>query len=159
VIFLYYGIEVIDAPNTTNVVSGRTRFHTNRQGRSAQIYQWYDVSAMKPSWNLREFDTACSTICVKYDKLATRTRSEVEKALAGRDTSDLRASFRQALSFAIPPPALYRNYRPGAYSRFIFGVPLGDLETDQDRVPKLMRMCMDEVELRGLNTKNIYSVS
>jgi hypothetical protein len=31
------------------------------------------------------------------------TRTEVEKALAGTDTSDLRASFRRALSFSIPP--------------------------------------------------------
>ncbi len=87
------------------------------------------------------------------------TRAEVEKALAGTDTSDLRASFRRALSFSIPPRTLYHNYRPDAYSELIFGVPLADLETDEDNVPKVMRMCIDEVEKRGLNAIKIYSVS
>ncbi len=94
-----------------------------------------------------------------YNDLATNTRPEVEKALAGTDTSDLRASFRRALSFAIPPPALYRNYHLGAYSNLIFGVPLSDCMTDGDYAPKVIRMCIEEVEKRGLNAHEIYSVS
>jgi hypothetical protein len=137
----------------------RTRFHANRQGCSCQIYGRYDVSAINPWWNRQDFDTAYSTACAKYDDLAKSTRAEVEKALAGTDTSDLRASFRRALSFSTPPPTLYRNYRPGAYSELIFGVPLVDAETNQDNVPTVMRMCIEEVENRGLNTKGIYSVS
>ncbi|KAH9024574.1 hypothetical protein EDB85DRAFT_2181507 [Lactarius pseudohatsudake] len=97
------------------------------------------------------------TTCAKYDKLATSTRARVEKAVAGTDASDLRASFRRTLSFAIPPPTLYRNYRPGAYSELIFGVPLVDVETNEDNVPKVMRMCIEEVEKRGLVTNKIYS--
>lgn len=90
------------------------------------------------------------------------TKAAVKNALGGSDESDLRASFRQALSFSIPPVTLYRNYninRPGPYSELIFGVPLVDLETTQDNVPKVMRMCIEEVEKRGLKTKNIYLVS
>ena len=87
------------------------------------------------------------------------TRTEVEKALVGTDMSDLRASFRRALSFSIPPPTLYRNNRPGAHSDLIFGVPLVDVETNEDNVPKVMRMCIEEVEKRGLDTKGIYLVS
>ena len=91
-----------------------------------------------------------------------RTKAAVKNALAGRDESDLRASFRQALSFSIPPVSLYRNYninRPGPYSKLIFGAPLLDLETTQDNVPKVVRMCIEEVEKRGLKTKNLYLVS
>ncbi len=73
--------------------------------------------------------------------------------------SDLRASFRRALSYSIPPPAIYRNYRPSAYSDLIFGVPLVGATTNQDNLPKVMRMCIEEVEKRGLDTKNIYAVS
>jgi hypothetical protein len=98
-------------------------------------------------------------VCAKHDDLARNTRGVVEKALAGTDTSDLRASFRRALSFSIPPLTLYRNHRPGAYSDLIFGVPLVDVETDEDNIPKVMKMCIEEVEKRGLNTKKIYSVS
>ncbi len=87
------------------------------------------------------------------------TRAEVEKALVGTDTSDLRASFRRALSFSIPPLTLYHNYRPGAYSDLIFGVPLVNPGTNHHNVPKVMRMCIEEVEKRGLNTYEIYLVS
>ena len=89
------------------------------------------------------------------------TKAAVKDALAGRDESDLRVSFRQALCFSIPPVTLYRNYninRPGPYSRLIFGAPLVDLKTTQDNVPKVMRMCIEEVEKRGLRTTNIYLV-
>ena len=101
---------------------------------------------------------ACSTASANYDKLALNARVEVKKALTGGDTheSDLRASFRRALSFSIPPPAFYRNYGPGANSDLLFGVPLVDLG---DKVPRVLRMCIDEVEKRGLNTDKIYSVS
>jgi hypothetical protein len=153
---------LIDAiPNVLNAVSSRTRFHANRQERSCQIYGRYDVSAVEHLWDRPEFDTACSTACAKYDNLAMSTRTEVEKALAGTDTSDLRAYFHRAHSFSIPPPALYRSFRPStlAYSDMTFGVPLVDVESHEDHVPKVMRMCMEEVEKRGLDIEGIYTVS
>jgi hypothetical protein len=110
--------------------------------------------------NVRDSDTAYSATCGKYYSLAYNTNATIEKALAGTDTSDLRASFCRALSFSIPPVTLYRNYnRPGPYSELIFGVPLVALETNEDNVPKVMRMCIEEVEKRGLDIKNIYLVS
>ncbi|KAN0140294.1 hypothetical protein V8E53_002190 [Lactarius tabidus] len=98
------------------------------------------------------------TASAKYNNLAMSTREEVEKVLAGRDTSEsnLRASFRRVLSVSIPPPVFYC---PGARSDsgLIFGVPLVDLETNQDNVPRVMRLCIEEVEKRGLDAKGIYS--
>jgi hypothetical protein len=142
-------------------VSRRIRFRTNRQERYCQIHGRYDVSAIDLPEIVENFDMACSTASAKYNNLAISTRVEVEKVLARRDTSesDLRASFRRALSFSIPPPTFYRNYCPGAHSDFDFRCPLVDLETNQDNVPKVMRICMEEVEKRGLDTKGIYSVS
>ncbi|KAH8996912.1 hypothetical protein EDB86DRAFT_2828958 [Lactarius hatsudake] len=93
--------------------------------------------------------------CTKRGNLATNTGAEVENALTGTDTSGLRMSLGHALSFSIPPLTLYCNYRPDAYSDLIFGVPLVDLTTD---VPKVIRMCTEEVEKRGLDTHKIYSV-
>jgi hypothetical protein len=88
------------------------------------------------------------------------TKATVEKSLAGTNTPDLRASFRRALSFAIPPLILYRKYNhPGPYSELIFGAPLVDLGINGENVPKVMKMCIEEVEKRGLNTMKIYSVS
>ncbi|KAI9456985.1 Rho GTPase activation protein [Lactarius psammicola] len=97
-----------------------------------------------------------TTTSAKYNELAMSTRAESEMALAGTDTSDIRGSFRRALSLSIPLPALYRNYRPGVYSDLIFGVPLVDLETNQNNIPKVIRMCIEAVEQLDLNTKGIY---
>ena len=106
-----------------------------------------------------EINTARSTTRAKYDDLAVNTKAGVMNTLGRADTSDLRESFRRALSFSTPPLTLYRNYRPDGYLISSFGVPLVDHEMNEDNVPKVMRMCMEEVEKRGLNTKNIYSVS
>ncbi|KAH8997020.1 hypothetical protein EDB86DRAFT_3155043 [Lactarius hatsudake] len=94
--------------------------------------------------------------CVKYDDPAMSTRAEVVKALAGTDMSGLMASFRRTLSFSIPPSTLYRNSHPSAYSDLIFGVPLVNLETNQDNILKVIKLCIEEVEKRGLDTKKIY---
>ncbi|KAH8989329.1 Rho GTPase activation protein [Lactarius hatsudake] len=99
-----------------------------------------------------------TTACTTHGKQVMSTSAEVETALAGTDTSDLRASFGHALSFSIPPLTLYCNYRPNAYSNLIFGVPLVNLTTNRDYVPKVIRMCIEEVEKRGLDTHKIYSV-
>jgi hypothetical protein len=107
------------------------------------------------------FNTTCSSACEKYDVLAKSTGEEVEKSLARGDTSNLRASFRRALSFSIPPPSLYRNPRPGIYAHLIFGVPLADLETDdlENNVPKVMKTCIEDLEKWALNTQGIHAVS
>jgi hypothetical protein len=86
------------------------------------------------------------------------TKAEVENVLDTTDTSNLRASFYQALSITIPPLTLYRNYRPSGYSNLIFGVPLVDHAIDGN-VPKVMRMCMEEIEKRGFNIAGLYTVS
>ncbi|KAH9029686.1 hypothetical protein EDB85DRAFT_2147170 [Lactarius pseudohatsudake] len=99
-----------------------------------------------------------TTTYTKHGNLAMSISAEVEKALAGTDTSGLRASFGHALSFSIPPLTHYCNYRPNAYSNLIFGVPLVNLTANQDNVPKVIRLCIEEVEKRGLNTKGIYSL-
>jgi hypothetical protein len=93
-----------------------------------------------------------------HDDLAKGTGTEVENALRGTDTSDLRVTFRQALSLSTPPLTLYCNYHPGGYSNLIFGVPLVHHEVNEENVPKVVRMCIDEVEKRGLNIDKIYSV-
>ncbi|KAH9037701.1 hypothetical protein EDB84DRAFT_1128646 [Lactarius hengduanensis] len=107
---------------------------------------------------LVKYMDSLTTTYTKHGNLAMSISAEVEKALTGTDTSGLRASFGHALSFSIPPLTFYCNYRPNAYSNLIFGVPLVNLTTNQDNVPKVIRLCIEEVEKRGLNTKGIYSV-
>ncbi|KAH9168910.1 hypothetical protein EDB89DRAFT_1551647 [Lactarius sanguifluus] len=139
------------------------RLHTLRLIRAENLREGYDcleelVFTTTVKEVLVKYMNGMIAACVKYDDLAMSTRAEVVKALAGTDTSGLTASFRRALSFSIPPSTLYRNSHPSAYSDLIFGVPLVDLETNQDNIPKVIKMCIEEVEKRGLNTKKIYSL-
>ena len=106
-----------------------------------------------------EFDTGCSTARTKCNDLAMNARARVENVFAGTDTSGLRASFGHAFSLSIPPLTLYCNYRPQPYSDLIFGVPLPNPATSHESVPKVIRMCIEEVEKRGLDVHKIYSVS
>jgi hypothetical protein len=110
-------------------------------------------------WSLPESDMACSTACAKHKDIAKSTEAEVENALCGTETSDLKLSLRRAISIYTPPLVLYRNYHPGGYSNLIFGDPLVDHGVTEDKVPKVMRMCIDEVEKRGLDIDDIYWVS
>ena len=116
------------------------------------------MSPILPLWKFPEFKMASSKACAKNDDIAKRTGAEVENALSGTDASDLKACFRQALYFSTPPLILYRIDRPGGYSNSIFGVPLVDLTLNEEKVPEVMRMCIEEVEKRGLNIDKIYSV-
>ena len=80
----------------------------------------------------------------------------------GPDTYDLAASLRRAFSFSVPPVTFFRNFRVVGHSDAIFGVTLADYATSRDKedeVPKIIRVCMEEVEKRGLNISRIYSVS
>ena len=157
---VFYATILVNAtPNFANAVSRATRFYANSQGRPCQIYGRYNVSAINPSWNLRELDTACSRARAKHDKLSKSTMAKVETTLAGTDTSNLKGSFRRALSISIPPLAVYRNHHPDAYSDLIFGVPLVELETNQDNVSRVIKMCIEEIEKKGINTMNIHLVS
>ncbi|KAH8986368.1 hypothetical protein EDB92DRAFT_1949282 [Lactarius akahatsu] len=107
---------------------------------------------------LDKYMDGMTTACTRHRNLAMDTSADVEKALAGTDTSGLRASFGHALSLSIPPLTLYCNHRPNAYLNLIFGVPLVNLTANRDNVPNLIRLCVEEVEKRGLNTKGIYWV-
>jgi hypothetical protein len=111
-----------------------------------------------PLWKLPESDMACSKACAEHKDIAKSTEVEVENILGGTDTSDLKVSFRRAISFSNLPLVLYRNNHRGGYSNLTFGVPLVEHEANKDKVPKLMRMCIDEIEKRGLNEDDIYWV-
>ncbi|KAH9033843.1 hypothetical protein EDB84DRAFT_1561580 [Lactarius hengduanensis] len=93
-----------------------------------------------------------------YHDLTMGTRPIVWKALNGRDGSGLAGSFHRAFSLSVPPLTLYRNYRSSGYSNLIFGVPLVDPKADPYYVPKVIGMCIAEVEKKGLNAHKIYSL-
>jgi hypothetical protein len=94
--------------------------------------------------------------------LSTHARSAVENVSGETDTSILAASLRRSLALSIPPPTLYYNYHVGECHDLIFGVTLVDYATargSEKEVPKILRICIDEIDKRGSDAEGIYRVS
>ncbi|KAH9982156.1 hypothetical protein BGW80DRAFT_1261857 [Lactifluus volemus] len=106
-------------------------------------------------------DTMIATYATQ-NYLATHARSAVEKVSGETDTSILAASLRRSLALSIPPPTLYYNYHVGECQDLVFGVTLVDYATargSENEAPKILRICIDEVDKRGLDAEGIYRVS
>jgi hypothetical protein len=62
----------------------------------------------------------------------------------------------------IPKPTLYYNWTVGECRDLIFGVALVDYATahnlPEGAVPKVVDICVKEVEARGMDTEGIYRV-
>lgn len=72
------------------------------------------------------------------------------------------ASLRRSLALSIPPPTLYYNYQVGECQDLIFGVSLADYATArgiENDVPKVLKICIDEIDKRGLDAEGIYRVN
>jgi RhoGAP domain len=138
------------------------RRYRNRQESPRHIRRYYDVSAAKIfvlfSWILYPYSATYAT----QNSLATHARSAVEKVSGETDTSILAASLRRSLALSIPPPTLYYNYHVGECQDLVFGVTLVDYATargSENEAPKILRICIDEVDKRGLDAEGIYRVS
>ncbi|KAI9455782.1 hypothetical protein BJY52DRAFT_1278579 [Lactarius psammicola] len=106
-------------------------------------------------------DTTVTT-CTMHNDLAMNARSAVEKISAETDTSIQAASLRSSLALSIPPRTLYYNYDVGECPDLIFGVSLADYVTArecQNNVPNILRLCIEEVDKRGLEAEGIYMLS
>lgn len=114
------------------------------------------------SLDLPKSKPTCSATFTTQSHLATNARTVVEKVSSETDTSVLAASLRRSLAVSTPPPTLYYNYHVGECQDLIFGVTLVDYATargSENDVPKIIRICIEEVDRRGLDAEGIYRVS
>lgn len=94
--------------------------------------------------------------------LASHTRSAVDNVCAETDTAILVATLHSSIARSTPSPILYYNYHVGECQDLIFGVNLVDYATargSENDVPKSLRICIDEIDKRGLDAEGIYRVS
>jgi hypothetical protein len=76
----------------------------------------------------------------------------------------LRQLTNKTLTAAIPKQTLYQNYQVGECKDMLFGVSLVDYASsrglkDPKSLPKIVSLCIKEVEARGLKSEGIYRVS
>ena len=80
-----------------------------------------------------------------------------------KDTAQLAARIPRLMASATPKPVYYHNYTVGECRDLIFGVTLVDYATSrglpEGEVPRIIKLCVREVETRGLDAEGIYRVS
>ncbi|KAF9786030.1 RhoGAP-domain-containing protein [Thelephora terrestris] len=96
-------------------------------------------------------------------QLANHGAQQVEKVSTLRDMKGVNAYIAQSLASSIPSPIPYHNFYVGECRDLIFGFSLQDYATARDlpegEIPKIVRICIEEVDKRGLDAEGIYRVS
>ncbi|KAH0838640.1 hypothetical protein J3R83DRAFT_6965 [Lanmaoa asiatica] len=96
-------------------------------------------------------------------QLSEHARSMVTKISPEKDVSLVTTHIPRALASLIPKSIFYYNYNVGECSDLIFGVSLVDYATSrglgETEMPKIVRICIQEVDERGLESEGIYRVS
>ncbi|KAJ6501691.1 hypothetical protein C8R47DRAFT_238374 [Mycena vitilis] len=104
--------------------------------------------------------TATSTT---QTQLSTHARSVVDKISPQIDVSKLAAYIPRSLASAIPDRILYQNGHVGECNDLIFGFSLLDYamshNLQEGEAPKIIQLCINEIDQRGLESEGIYRVS
>ena len=105
----------------------------------------------------------CSATTVTQTHLYDGVKNSLRRISPDNDATRVSKYIPRALATTIPRPVLYYNYDVGESSDLIFGVSLVDYATSRGladgEVPKIMRICIEEVDKRGLECEGIYRVS
>lgn len=95
-------------------------------------------------------------------QLSEHARSMVTKISPEKDVSLVTTHIPRALTSLIPKPICYYNFNVGECSDLIFGVSLVDYATSrglgETDIPKIVRICIQEIDERGLESEGIYRV-
>ncbi|KAJ7770818.1 hypothetical protein DFH07DRAFT_255860 [Mycena maculata] len=96
-------------------------------------------------------------------QLSTHARSVVDKISPEVDISKLTAYIPRSLASAIPERILYQNGHVGECNDLIFGFSLLDYAVShslqEGEAPKIIQICIKEIDQRGLESEGIYRVS
>lgn len=116
---------------------------------------------LPPEWFLTHH-TLSATASTQVG-LCKHARRHVDAINPERDTSEITRTIAQLLAAATPKPAYYQNYSVGECRDLIFGVSLVDYATakglSEGDIPKIVRICIKEIDERGLDAEGIYRVS
>ncbi|EJF66392.1 RhoGAP-domain-containing protein [Dichomitus squalens] len=96
-------------------------------------------------------------------QLCEHGRQMVEQIVPQQDSAAIAASIRGMLSLLTPKPTYYYNFNVGECKDLIFGVTLVDYATarglPEGDIPKIVRICIEDIDRRGLEAEGIYRVS
>ncbi|KAK7064562.1 Rho GTPase-activating protein 27 [Favolaschia claudopus] len=112
---------------------------------------------------LEKYTDNLTATCTTQAQLSIHARSVVDKISPETDTSKLQASIPRSLASAIPDRELYESGHVGPCNDLIFGFSLLDYamahNLPEGEPPKIVRICIKELDQRGLECEGIYRVS
>lgn len=86
----------------------------------------------------------------------------VDRINPEQDTAIVSSNIVKMLAAQAPKPQYYQNYAVGECRDLIFGVSLVDYATakslGEGEIPKIVRICIKEIDDRGLDAEGIYRV-
>ncbi len=96
-------------------------------------------------------------------QLCEHGRRMADKIDPQQDGTAIAANIPRMLSIMSPRPIHYYNFNVGECKDLIFGVSLVDYATArgplEGDVPKIIRICIEEIDRRGLDAEGIYRAS
>jgi len=99
---------------------------------------------------------------VTQTQLSEHARSVIKKISPEKDLSLAANQIPRSLASLVPKPILYYNYNVGECNDLIFGVSLVDYATSrglsETEIPRIVQLCVDELNKRGLETEGVYRV-
>ena len=128
-------------------------------GRYVDNLAWVKTSP----WHFTSDKLSHSALFSTNLQLTSHGAQQVEKVSTGRDMGGVHTYIGQSLASSIPNPIPYHNFYVGECRDLIFGFSLQDYATSRDlpegEIPKIVRICIEEVDRRGLDSEGIYRVS
>lgn len=108
-------------------------------------------------------DKRSSATNTTNSQLSNTLREASHEIDTSHDLKHLRQLTNKTLAAAIPKQILYQNYHVGECRDMLFGVSLLDYASsrglkDPKALPKVVSLCIREVEARGLKLEGIYRV-
>lgn len=86
-----------------------------------------------------------------------------DKIVPQQDGAAIAANIPRMLAIMVPRPIHYYNFTVGECKDLIFGVSLVDYGTArgplEGDIPKIIRICIEDIDRRGLDAEGIYRVS
>ena len=96
-------------------------------------------------------------------QLSLHIHSFLDKISPEKDVTKFKSKIPHSLASAIPDPILYEHGLVGECNDLIFGFSLVDYATanglPEGSIPKIVRICIEEIDTRGLESEGIYRVS
>lgn len=112
---------------------------------------------------LQRYSDNLQATCKTEASLAEGLLPQIQKISPEKDVLKVTANIPRSLALAVPDPILYEHGQVGSCNDLLFGFSLVDYATSKGlhdgQIPKIVRICIDAIDKRGLNSEGIYRVS